>query len=144
MDDIVKENIESDSLSEDPTIIQYDNEINKMTLQMLKTKDSKLKYELKQKINSMKSSKQFYSMKIFMKKIVFYVILFVLLVVNLISVSVALTCNREKGFIQKIISSIYAFFFGIIYIFINYKYYRLSVKKDTTTCIFCPNNPFPI
>ena len=144
MEDILKENIETESLSQDPIIKQYNDEINTMTLQMLKTKDSKLKYELQNKITSINRSKSFYTFKVFLKKIIFYIILFVILVTNLIAVSVALTCNRDKGIIQKILSGTYALFFGIIYIFINYKYYRLNVKKDTISCTFCPDNPFPI
>ena len=104
MEDVIKENIETESLSKDPVIKQYDDEINKMTLQMLKTKDRQLKYELQGKISSIKTSKSFYTFKVFLKKIVFYILLFVVLVTNLIAVSVALTCNRDKGLIQKIIS----------------------------------------
>lgn len=79
----------------------------------------------------------------YMRKGLMYFLIFILLTMNLVSVSVALQCNREKSIILKIASGVYAFFFGIIYIFINYSYYRIGVKGDTTTCFFCADKIFP-
>ena len=55
-----------------------------------------------------------------------------------------MSCSKGQTIFFRIISAMYAFFFSILYILINYRYYRLTIKKDTTTCNICPNNPFAI
>lgn len=68
-------------------------------------------------------------------------LLVILLTVNFTALAVALQCNREAGFGTKLVSGLYAFFFGIIYLIVNYYSYRvLHLKKP---CQFDGSNVFP-
>lgn len=75
-------------------------------------------------------------------KFTLYYLIVLLFVVNFTSASIALQVNREKSIFSKILSFIFALFFGIVYIFINYYYYRIHVKGDAGA-FFCSENIFP-
>ena len=82
----------------------------------------------------------YYELKKFINKFLFYIFLLLLFTLNLISVVVSLSVNRNKSTIFKIISAIYAFCFSAVYILINYKYYKLQINKQYN--VICSNNPF--
>ncbi len=75
-------------------------------------------------------------------KFTLYYLIVLLFVVNFTSASIALQVNREKNIFSKILSFIFALFFGIVYIFINYYYYRIQVKGDASA-FFCSENIYP-
>ena len=75
-------------------------------------------------------------------KFTLYYLIVLLFVVNFASASIALQVNREKNIFSKILSFIFALFFGIVYVFINYYYYRTQVMGDTSA-FFCSENIFP-
>lgn len=73
------------------------------------------------------------------KIIMYYVIFFVMLTINLLALSVSLQCNRNTN--NQTYSAIYAFLFGPIYLIFNYYFIRgLSTGQ---TCTFSTTNPFP-
>lgn len=64
-------------------------------------------------------------------------ILFIVLTLNFLGLSVALNCNLHAPGPQKLGAAVFAFFFGFIYLLLNYYTYRvLTLKKvckmDTT------------
>ena len=71
-----------------------------------------------------------------------YYLIVLLFVVNITAASIALQINRGKNFFSKMMAFIFALFFGIIYILINYYYYRILVKGETSS-YFCSENIFP-
>lgn len=75
-------------------------------------------------------------------KFTLYYLIVLLFVVNFTSASIALQINREKNIFSKILSFVFALCFGIVYIFINYYYYRIKVKGDATA-YFCSEDIFP-
>ena len=57
-------------------------------------------------------------------------ILFIVLTLNFLGLSVALNCNLHASTPTKIGAAIFAFFFGFIYLLLNYYTYRvLTLKK---------------
>jgi hypothetical protein len=71
-------------------------------------------------------------------KIIF---LFIFLTINFLGLSVALNCNANSTIYIKIASAIYGFFFGFIYLLLNYYTYRvLTLKK---VCIMNKQRLFP-
>ena len=124
----------------DPIINKYNTDINTKTLEVLNEKNPIKKYELQTQLNSINRQKTFYIIKQYFKKFIFYIFLLGLFSLNLIAVAVSLSMNRNKSILFKIFSSIYAFFFSILYILINYRHYRLDIKKEINT--ICPNKPF--
>ena len=73
-----------------------------------------------------------------MKSFVF-IFLLVLFITNLLALSLSIKCNKNEPILFKIASGLYAFMFGILYIFINYYLYRVQIKNNP--CIIC-GNPF--
>jgi len=138
-DSVISDELEGDPEG-DPIINKYNTDINIKTLEVLNEKDLIKKYELQTQLNSINRQKTFYIIKQYFKKFIFYIFLLGLFSLNLIAVAVSLSMNRNKSILFKIVSSIYAFFFSILYILINYKHYRLDIKKEINT--ICPNNPF--
>ncbi len=55
----------------------------------------------------------------------------IFLIINLTAVSIALLCHQNDNITTKIMISVFAFLFGIIYIFFNYYTYRILMKKET-------------
>ena len=78
----------------------------------------------------------------YMGKFWVYFFLSLLFMVNLTSLSIALQCNRDSGIFMKIISAIFAFCFGLLYILLNYLGYRLMTLNKP--CEFDALNPFPL
>ena len=66
--------------------------------------------------------------------------IFALLVVNFIAVSLSLSCNRDSNILVRIFSVVFAFVFGIIYIVINYGFYKVPIGDY---CEMCKQEPFP-
>ena len=65
----------------------------------------------------------------------------VLMSINFIALSVSLNCNIDKPTSTRIISAIFAFFFGILYLFVNYYGYRVNVLNKP--CVFNQETLFP-
>jgi len=66
---------------------------------------------------------------------------FVFLSINFLGLSVALNCNAHSTISVKVASAIFGFFFGFIYLLLNYYTYRvLTLKK---VCIMNKNRLFP-
>lgn len=68
-------------------------------------------------------------------------ILFVILTLNFLGLSVALNCNANASIMKKFGVAIYAFFFGFIYIMLNYYTYRVITMKQV--CRFNKERLFP-
>jgi hypothetical protein len=58
-------------------------------------------------------------------------LLVIVLTINFCAMSIALICNENEGLFLKIFIAVYAFLFGIIYLFINYYSYRIAIKNET-------------
>ena len=58
-----------------------------------------------------------------------FLLVFIILTINFMALSVSLQCNRGKP--NKLASAIYAFFFGPIYLIVNYYSVRLRSKGDS-------------
>jgi len=81
-------------------------------------------------------------LKKYIKKSLIYFLIFIVFTVNLVSLSISLQCNSSEYLSYRIISAIFAFLFGLIYIVLNYLQYRVFTKNDP--CQLCGNEPFPI
>jgi hypothetical protein len=57
-----------------------------------------------------------------------YGIMVALICMNFIALSLSLNCNVGEEFFKRIASAIFAFFFGFIYILVNYYTYRVMSK----------------
>ena len=136
------DNVVSDELLShpDPKINDFNNKINKATIKVLQEKDPYKKYTLQSKLSALQRAKMYYELKKILNKFLFYIFLLLLFTLNLISVVVSLSVNRNKSILFKIISAVYAFCFSALYIFINYKYYKLQIKKEYN--VICSYNPF--
>ena len=67
--------------------------------------------------------------------------LFIFLTINFLGLSVALNCNANSSIGKKIGAAIFGFFFGFIYLLLNYYTYRvLTLKK---VCIMNKSRLFP-
>jgi len=122
----------------------YDNKINNLIVKFTKTSSVSEQKKLQYQINQIKRDKSYYIFKNYIKKFLVNIFILCLFTLNLIAVSLSMSCSKGQTIFFRIISAMYAFFFSILYILINYRYYRLTIKKDTTTCNICPNNPFAI
>lgn len=65
----------------------------------------------------------------------------ILLTVNMTALSVALNCNKDSSLPMKYGASIMAFFFGIVYLMINFYSFRLLTRKEL--CEFNKDSLFP-
>jgi lipopolysaccharide export LptBFGC system permease protein LptF len=140
--DIINEELGNNSSAQDPEINKYNTEINEKTLKLLQEKNTLKKYTIQTEIDSLNRNKTYYIIKQYIKKFIFYLFLLLLFTLNLISVAIALSVHRNDSIVFKLVASIYAFFFSFLYILLNYRYYRLEVKKEVNT--ICPNNPFKL
>jgi hypothetical protein len=70
-----------------------------------------------------------------------YGFLVILLSVNFIGLSVSLNCNADQEFAMRIISAIFAFFFGFVYLIINY--YTYKVLGEGKICKMNKDKLFP-
>ena len=140
--DIINEELGNNSSAQDPEINKYNTEINEKTLKLLQEKNTLKKYTIQTEIDSLNRNKTYYIIKQYIKKFIFYLFLLLLFTLNLISVAIALSVHRNDSIVFKLVASIYAFFFSFLYILLNYRYYRLEIKKEVNT--ICPNNPFKL
>lgn len=68
-------------------------------------------------------------------------IVFVILSINFLALSVALNCNINAPVARKVGAALFAFFFGFIYLTLNYYSYRvLTLRK---VCRMDKNRLFP-
>lgn len=78
----------------------------------------------------------------FLKVILKLGIIFIILTLNFLGLSVALNCNANSSLGVKLGAAIFGFFFGFIYLMLNYYTYRvLTLRK---VCRMDPNRLFPI
>ena len=77
----------------------------------------------------------------YMGKFWVYLFLSILFVVNITALSISLQCNRDAPFFMRILSAIFAFCFGLLYILLNYYGYRLMTLNKP--CEFSSTQPFP-
>ena len=129
-----------DTTQGDAVLNQYKTQINTVLLEKLEEKNPVKRYQLQSQLNTLRRKEIFHIIGVYIKKFLFYLFLLVLFSFNLIAVAISLSVNRGTSLPWKIMSAIYAFFFSIIYILINYRHYRLDIKKEVNT--ICPNNPF--
>lgn len=69
-----------------------------------------------------------------------FVLIFVLFTTNLVALALSQQCNRSEPIFFRMASGMFAFMFGILYILVNYYYYRLVLKANP--CRICAENPF--
>lgn len=141
MGDFVETNLSTSEISDDPKIQEYNIEISKLTIKINQTDDSSVRAKLISERDALQYDKNMYLLKLYLKKFLFYILIFALISFNLIAVAVSMSCSLGETFVYRIISAIYAFFFGILYLLVNYKYYRL---RKGGSCVIQPNNPFAI
>jgi len=65
---------------------------------------------------------------VFIKLVLKYGLMVVLMTMNFVALSLSLNCNADQEFFQRIFSAVYAFFFGFIYLTVNYYTYKVLVK----------------
>ena len=80
----------------------------------------------------------------YVRRFTLYLVMFIILTSSLFALSISLQCSRNKGLFFRIASGVFAFCFGIMYIFLNYYYYRVKVKGDIGDCYFCKKDPFTL
>lgn len=64
-----------------------------------------------------------------------YGLLVVVLTLNFLGLSVALNCNVNEELGKRVLSAIFAFFFGFVYLLINYYTFRVLIRRKV-----CPMN----
>ena len=64
-----------------------------------------------------------------------------ILTLNFLGLSVSLNCNADQELAQRIFAAIFAFFFGFVYLLINYYTYR--VIGQGKICKMNPDKLFP-
>jgi len=64
-----------------------------------------------------------------------------ILTLNFLGLSVSLNCNADQELTQRIFAAIFAFFFGFVYLLINYYTYR--VVGQGKICKMNPDKLFP-
>jgi len=70
-----------------------------------------------------------------------YGFLVVLLILNFLGLSVSLNCNADKEFSMRVFSAIFAFFFGFVYLIVNY--YTYKVLGEGKICKMNKDKLFP-
>ena len=70
-----------------------------------------------------------------------YAFLVSILTLNFLGLSVSLNCNAKEELSQRIISGIFAFFFGFVYLIINY--YTYKVLGEGKICKMDRDKLFP-
>jgi hypothetical protein len=70
-----------------------------------------------------------------------YSFLVIILTLNFIGLSTALNCNADQEFFKRIASGVFAFFFGFVYLLINY--YTFKVMVQGKICKFNRDKLFP-
>ena len=67
--------------------------------------------------------------------------LFLMISINFVALSVALNCNKDSTQIVKFSAAVFAFFFGFVYLIVNYYTYRVLSQKKI--CDFDKERLFP-
>lgn len=57
-----------------------------------------------------------------------YAFVVVLLTLNFLGLSVSLNCNAEQELASRVMSAIFAFFFGFVYLLVNYYTYKVMTQ----------------
>ena len=57
-----------------------------------------------------------------------YLLLVVVLTLNFLGLSVALNCNVNEEMGKRVLSAIFAFFFGFVYLLVNYYTFRVLIR----------------
>ena len=70
-----------------------------------------------------------------------YLFLVVILTLNFLVLSVSLNCNADEEMFKRILSAIFAFFFGFVYLIINY--YTYKVLSQGKICKMDRDKLFP-
>lgn len=70
-----------------------------------------------------------------------YGFLVIILTLNFMGLSVALNCNADEALFKRIVSGIFAFFFGFVYLLVNY--YTFKVMYQGKICKFSKDKLFP-
>ena len=70
-----------------------------------------------------------------------YLFLVTLFTLNFLGLSVSLNCNADNEFFQRIMSAIFAFFFGFVYLIVNY--YTYKVLSQGKICKMDRDKLFP-
>ena len=70
-----------------------------------------------------------------------YGFLVVLLTVNFLGLSVSLNCNADQEYSLRVFSAIFAFFFGFVYLIVNY--YTYKVLGEGKICKMNKDKLFP-
>ena len=70
-----------------------------------------------------------------------YLFLVVILTLNFLGLSVSLNCNADEEMFKRILSAIFAFFFGFVYLIINY--YTYKVLSQGKICKMDRDKLFP-
>ena len=73
---------------------RYDNEINKLIVQLMKTSNMSQKIEIKTKINKLKRDKTYYQFKNYIKKFLANILILGLFTFNFIAVGVSMSCSK--------------------------------------------------
>lgn len=69
------------------------------------------------------------------------ILVVLILTINMTALSIALNCNVNSSLPMKYGSGILAFFFGIVYLMVNYYSFRLLTKREL--CEFDKTTLFP-
>ena len=129
----------------DSELNRLNTAINQKLYEILNEKDPDKKYKLESELGALKRERTYYYLKIYIKKTLFFLFLVMLFSFNFISLAASLSINRTEGIVMRIVGGIFAFFFSIIYLILNYKKYKLPkalAEKDLSYIAICPNNPF--
>ena len=70
-----------------------------------------------------------------------YLFLVTILTLNFLGLSVSLNCNADNEFFHRIVSAIFAFFFGFVYLIVNY--YTYKVLSQGKICKMDRDKLFP-
>lgn len=70
-----------------------------------------------------------------------YGFLVTILTLNFMGLSVALNCNADEALFKRVASAIFAFFFGFVYLLVNY--YTFKVMYQGKMCKFSKEKLFP-
>ena len=82
------------------------------------------------------------TLSFYVKKSLIYFGVFILFTINLIALSISLSCNQDRYIGFRIVSALFAFLFGLVYIMFNYLHYRVKIEGEA--CNLCGNEPFPL
>uniref|UniRef100_A0A6C0HLX7 Uncharacterized protein n=1 Tax=viral metagenome TaxID=1070528 RepID=A0A6C0HLX7_9ZZZZ len=70
-----------------------------------------------------------------------YSFLVAILTINFLGLSASLNCNADQELSHRVMSAIFAFFFGFVYLLINYYTYKVMYQKKI--CTFNKDKLFP-